>query len=90
MERVETVETVETMEKYTAPEDLLEGVIYEMWIGWGKGDHVKSQETYIYTGLTGGVHRFESIRQCTTGPAVIHLVPANMAKGYKFAEVADW
>ena len=76
------------MEIYTAPEDLLVGLVYEMWIGWGCGDHVKSVDTYIYTGLTGGYHRFESVRQCTTGAAVIHLVPAWGAKDYKFAATA--
>jgi hypothetical protein len=76
------------MEIYTAPEDLRMGIVYEMWIGWGCGDVVKSRDTYIYSGLSGSYHRFESIRQCTTGAAVIHLVPAWEAKHYKFAVAA--
>ena len=70
-------------------EDLQAGTVYEMWIGWGSSqDGVKSQDTYIYGGLSQGYHRFESLRQCATGPAVIHLVPTSVAKDYKFAVAA--
>ena len=79
-----------TMENYTRPEDLQAGTVYEMWIGWGcSQDGVKSQDTYIYGGLSQGYHRFESLRQCATGPAVIHLVPTSVAKHYKFAASAS-